>query len=251
MAEPFLLPHASSQVFQEHRRTFGHRLKSNGYDRAMPFIVVCHLVDRALHYIEKLEAKCNSSSSNSLALSVGLMQYFYDLESRTIVEELPACENRQQCKSILIFEPLESIRTAAEKYQVRKRSFRHKGLKNYLSRRRKIGGVPVNELGNQQSPGKSKLLPKSESKPNRRALVSPLYHPSLSLNAPKRDNDSRHRAGRGSPASNCRKSCPVEIAGCGVLKARSQILEFGQLQVPLWTGLHSAMPMQRMEPRHG
>ena len=225
--------------------SLGKRLKTCARDRAVGRVVACYSVNSAINRIEQLESKLDSIGCDSLPLSRRMRLYFNNLQTWSIVEELPRGKHGEQRKSIFILEALQTVRAGAQERQIRERPLCHEGLQDNRGGRGKVGGIPVEELDHQKTSSKCQLFRERQGESDRCALVRPLNRPSLSFVAPQRNNDSKHRAGRCRPASNSRQSRPVEIAGCSIFKARSQVLEFGQLQLPLRAGRHSATAIIR------
>ncbi len=239
-----------------HRRQFllrslRKRLETCTGNRAMAFVVGRHSIDGSINQIEELKPELDPVPCDSFLLGWGMSFDLDNLKAGSIVEELPSGKYREQRKSIFILKALKAICAGTQENQIRERPLSNEGFQNNRRRGREVRGVPIEQFHYEQTAGESQLLPESQSQTDGCACVCFFNRPRLGTVAPERDNHCKNGTDRSSPAAYGRYGRPIKVAGSAALNAWSQILEFGQLQFPLWTGRHSAMACHHQETAHG
>ncbi|QGM06083.1 hypothetical protein [Stenotrophomonas maltophilia] len=189
--------------------------------------------------------------------------YVVNRQPGILIEELPSCQNRQQCEDIFVLKPLQLIRATPQKDQVRKRLA---GDKRFENNGRRTGvescRILVDQTWHKLSVCEDQFLCKRMRQMHSPALAliidpppfpllqflrllalcpySPLGSRLLVVCATQRNRHSDQRNDCRSSAAQFGESGPIEIAGRALLDERSQALKFAQLPFPLWTRRHSA-----------
>lgn len=267
---PEAVPQAHKAVRCMHWERLGRRA-SNGN---MITVIAFHLIDGLLNHVQELQAKLHSISCRPAALNRRQSSYVINRSPRTLVEELPCGQDRKKREYVLIFEAMQLVCAAAEQYQIWERLIGDKRLNDDSGRAGiERSRIPVNQPRDQRAPRIRELFGESMGKLHGSALVCCInaipFPPlqflrfvALGLNGPfsglllvsrttERDPDGCKRDDSGGPPPKSGEGGPVEIARRAPIKARSQVLEFGQLQFPLWNGRHSPTGMSRGAFRHG
>ena len=250
------------------------RLRHDAGDGLVALVVTRQLIDGAIDNVQQLQAKPHTHSDRPAAISGGHTPYVVNRQSGILIVELPCSQDRKQCEDIFILKPLQLIRATPQKDQIWKWLTGDKRFKNDGGGTRvKSCRIPVDQGWHKLSACENQFLRKRMCQLHRSALVfifDSLPFPPLQLLrflalctysslgslllmvcATQRNQHCDQRNDGRSPAAQCGESGPVEIAGCSIFKARSQVLEFGQLQLPLWTGRHSATAIIRAALTHG